>query len=164
VLVVGEDSYLDLDELIDRLVRYGYEGIVQSTDVPTLEAFARESALHLDLRFCWQGQRADVGQSMEWPRAGTYDRASVAIASTVIPDEIKLAQAFLVVARAQGGPLEGPTGGTDREIASESTDDASVTYARGSFARRYPTVGRLVGHLVLYQAMGSARQVQAVRG
>jgi hypothetical protein len=164
VIVVGEDSYLDLDELIDLLAAYGHESIVQSTDVPTLEGFAREAALHLDLRFGWQGRRTAPGQSMEFPRAGCVDRAGQPIASATIPDEIKLAQAFLVAARAQGGPLEGPTGGNDREIVREAVDDAAVEYARGSFARRYPTVGRLVGHLVVYQTMGSARQVQAVRG
>lgn len=52
-----------------------------------------EAARLLDSSFDWTGHAADGTQYMAWPRTGMFSKNSYLIASTVIPQQLKEAQA-----------------------------------------------------------------------
>jgi hypothetical protein len=162
-LVVGTDTYASLDDLVEILTDYGHGAYLDAHDTLSQEGHARSARLFLDLSYSWIGQRAVPGQSLAWPRSGAIDQGGLPIPSDLVPEAIVTAQALLMVA-AGSGDLAGSTGGTDRAVIRESADDASIEYAPGSAARRYPQVSAMIRHLTTAHRLGPFRQITAARG
>jgi len=63
---------------------------------------AKPSESYYLIRPTWTGSVATTTQALPWPRIGMYDRNGNAIASTVIPTDLKNAQAEFALHLAKG--------------------------------------------------------------
>jgi hypothetical protein len=75
-----------------------WNGLVSG--LPEKEAHAREAVDYLR-GFGWLGRRSFVGQALDFPRAGIAD-----VLHDAVPVELKNAQAYLMLERTRGGPLQ----------------------------------------------------------
>ena len=76
----------------------------------------------------WQGTKNDTAQALEWPRYDAYDKSGWLILTTVIPPELKLAQAelaFQLIANDWTQGL-GPTVPTRVKVGSIEIENQSV--------------------------------------
>lgn len=87
-------SYLTVAELTQILEDAGLT-ITLTTD-PEKQAALNRMTLILDSFAQWTGKRLLTTQALEWPRSEAYYNDGTAIATTVIPPEIKKALAYFV--------------------------------------------------------------------
>jgi hypothetical protein len=157
-LTVGLDSYCDYSTLVGRLVDLGFGSFVDSNDQAVLESAARMATLTLDHMVEWRGAKTDPAQVLQWPRVGT-DRDGLPFDGTpgpVVDCEV------LLTGAAEGGPLF-LTGGSDRQVVRESSDDASIEYLT-SASRHFPLAVALITPFSWRVSFSGYRQVQGVRG
>lgn len=81
----------------------------------------------------WTGLPATTTQRLPWPRSGMFDMNGNAIAEDVIPEDLKLATAELVLALAVGGDTTGDNDAAAGGISSVKAGSVSVAF-RGDMA------------------------------
>ena len=72
----------------------------------------------------WQGEKTDVAQDLEWPRAGVYINGLL-IDSTVVPEAIKSGQMAQAIVIVQGFDANDTIG---RATKKEKLDTLEVEY------------------------------------
>jgi hypothetical protein len=136
-------------------------GVVLSA-VTTNEADLRKAADWLDRSYNFAGYKATGTQRRAWPRVTTILVDGYTVSSTVIPQDIKDAQAEL--ANLIRGGLN-PAATIDGTLASESVRAGPVastkTYQGGKSS---PRLVAIEGLLAPYTGGGSAGQVRLQRG
>lgn len=133
-------------------------------DAPDKEAALLQAARMLDAMFDWAGTVATIEQAMGWPRFGASDRQGRLIASDVVPQAVKDAQAelarqLLVEDRAADSDVE--TLGLKRVKAGVELEFDSAKVQ----AKPIPdAVFYLIGDLGALRQRGGFRAVPLVRG
>jgi hypothetical protein len=157
-LTAGVDSYCDYSTLVGRLVDLGYGAFVDSNDQAVIESAARMAVLTMESMVEWRGTKSAADQTLAWPRTG-QDAGGVAFSGT--PGQVIDCEVMLTAA-AEGGPLF-LTGGSDRQVVRESSDDASIEYLT-SASRHFSLATALIMPFSWRVSFSGYRQVQGARG
>lgn len=90
-LIVGEDTYADLDFFVEYALYRGKESWLEELSDYELETRLFTALIHLDNNYTFIGQKLDPEQELQWPRlyAGVY--------SETIPKILKQAQCELAI-------------------------------------------------------------------
>ena len=149
----GAESYVSVADATTYFTAYK-----SSTDAATWTGSAtadQERALRLAAQFMlatyrqrWIGTRANISQSLDWPRYSAWVDENL-IDSTVVPTEVQQAQCELAF-KALSESLVSDESAGDSGIASESNSVAgissSATYIGSKTTqKRYTLVGRILG-------------------
>jgi hypothetical protein len=87
-------SYVSVEDADDILTTNIHAGpIWTELEEADKERLLSWASRYLDDRATWYGYRAVETSSLRWPRSGVVDRDRVAIASNVIPRQLKIATA-----------------------------------------------------------------------
>lgn len=96
------NSWASVAEFKDyRAVRLPANATVSAASDPTIEAALIVACRNINGNFDWTGAAVDGVQALTWPRSGMLTRNGFAIATTIIPNELKNAQcemAFQIIA------------------------------------------------------------------
>lgn len=89
------ESYISLDEAEEFALTQPNE-FWDAADDDSKKAVLIQAVRILD-SYAWAGKRATMLQPVQWPRFGVTDRDGYKIESTVVPQQIKDAQAILAM-------------------------------------------------------------------
>ena len=152
-LIVGTNSYVDADYINNYATERGYT-LTSSADIVGLKAMD-----YLNLQN-WKGEKTDPEQDLDWPRKNVYVNGKL-IDSTVVPNDIKKAQAQLSLEIDQGND---PTAVQSRKVKREKLDTLEVEYADNSSSTFYsPFTSGLLSKYLQSGSMGRGYSFNVVR-
>lgn len=158
--VSGADSYITLEYAASYHSALGNAAWAAATSEQQ-EVALRRAAQYLDFNYYWRGVKTAQTNAREWPRYDCLDKDGYAIASNVIPTEIKNAQAELGLRALAGDLLADVSGGSS--VIREKVDAIEVEYEKGqSRQSAYTIVERLLRGLI--RGGGGSRVIEMVLG
>lgn len=95
---------------------------------PQKEAALQAAARELDACFAWTGSAVDEVQALTWPRSGMLTRNGFAIATTVIPQDLKNAQCEFALQLGAGDRL-GDNSALEKGITSLKAGSVALTFS-----------------------------------
>lgn len=117
-------------------------------------------------QLCWQGEKCDPAQALQWPRRIDATGCCNAVACTALPSQLVQATAELALALHQNKTAIVGGGGT-QQIKSASLGSMSVTYADGASSKvsstaplvlqKFPWLADLLGPCLMKTSTGSSR-------
>lgn len=120
-IVPGANSYVSTQEIDEFITNEGIF-IEPGTD-PYYQAV--KAAIRLDTQYRWLGRKVTKTQTMAWPRTG-LGACNVDIAETVVPQEVKLAQLYLLADKLTAASEEGVRG--DQALRRKKVGNLEIEY------------------------------------
>lgn len=88
--VTGANSWVSYDDFVDYFENQSRN--ITSYSEETVEGKLVAAALILTWRYRWCGKKTYSGQTLAFPRTGSYDQDRELVSSTTIPEYVKIAQ------------------------------------------------------------------------
>jgi hypothetical protein len=154
-VVVGTNSYLTVSEadsyFADRLNAAEWTVATTGDKEKALIMAARQ----ID-RLSFMGSITSTSQSMAWPRTGVADREGRPVSSTVVPQEVKDAQAETALSLLRGEL----TDGGDRGIQRVKAGSVEVEYDSAVPVRTIPDIASsILASFVIATGVNSVRLI-----
>ena len=122
-----------------------------------------EAAAYLQATYRWVGEKATQAQAMDWPRVNALDGDGFAIASNIVPQKVKDAQALLALEALAGDLLPAEARGGAVKLKRERVDvvEEETEYFEGApGGKAYRLVDRLLAGLIVGRAGGASYPVR----
>ncbi len=162
--VAGAESYLSVADALTLLGKWSTDTTFAAATTGQQEVALRQAAAFIDARFesYLAGERVSATQSRAWPRYNAHTRDGWCLASDVVPEQWKLAQALLAP-RALAGALA-PDVKQDGALIEKETKIGPLTtrkkWADGSGTSQqpsFPEVGNAISPLLVVSSMQGRR-------
>jgi hypothetical protein len=151
-IVAGANSYITSAQYAAILDDFG---LFDSTGCA--ESNLKSAAQYLEtFRTRYHGQKVSGDQRLQWPRRGVWIDGFYLL-QTIIPEQLKIAQALMAYALSQGQSAFNNSAG--KEIISQSVDVISVTYSDTGAANAQPMFGQVEAQLAPLMRSGMTLQV-----
>jgi len=136
--VTNANSYVSV---ADARVYASNRGVELPLDDDALAAMLIRSTDYLEAQACrYQGEIANEGQALQWPRTNVYLYGSeIAFPSNAIPKELKLAQCSVILAINEGVNIM-PNYSASNFVIEESVGPITIKYADPTKVGIVPTL------------------------
>lgn len=122
-IVAGANSYVTVAEIRDYATA---RGVTLPADNSDVEILAIKAMDYLESQRRYKGEKVDIDQTLQWPRAGAYVDG-FRIPDDSIPRELRFAQMAAAI-EAKGADLL-PNKDGKGAVSSETVGPISVSYA-----------------------------------